>query len=410
MASTETGVPQSEQALSVWRYRNFLVVFITAMIIGVGNKIYALALPLILYDLTQSSVVMGTMRAIEYLPNLLLALFIGVIADRVNKKRLMLSAILIQVVLLAGLYAMLYTGTIYIWIFYLVGFVLMTCNYSYENAKTTIVKHVVPNTLLTSANAKFALITTLVSVMGPAFSGFILMLSDLKSGLLITSIALLMGWIASSQLEGLEPDAVTGKTTFWQDFKEGWQQLRNNRLLWSLTLIVACTSAAEGMYSSMIVYFGKETMELESSTLGLVLCSSGLGGLVASLVVDKWRKMYRTGHLMGTMMLLVSLSFLLMCFATNVWIMALSLFLEGLFSTVYVICILAFRQESTPAHLIGRVAGLTGSMFKLALPFAIYSAGYVTEWFGATYVFLGSALLNFLLFVLFTRLPLWKMP
>ncbi|MBO8162694.1 MAG: MFS transporter [Brevibacillus sp.] len=408
MTSTQTDVAQPQQLGTVWRYRSFLVVFFTAALIGVGNKVYALALPLILYDLTQSSVVMGTMRAIEYLPNLLLALFIGVVADRVNRKHFMLSAISIQVVLLLVLYGMLKTEQVYIGMFYLIGFVLMTCNYSYENAKTTIIKHVVPTPLLTSANAKLALIATLVSVMGPAFSGFVLMLSDLQSGLLITAGALFIGLIAMFALEGpthTKPD----KGTFWQDFKEGCRELYRNRLLWSLTLIVACTSAAEGMYSAMIVYFGKETMNLDSSTLGLVLCFSGLGGLVASLVVDTWRKRYRTGRLMGTMMLLVSLSFLLMYVADSIWLMALSLFLEGWFSTVYVICVLAHRQESTPSRLIGRVAGLTGSMYKLALPFAIYAAGYLAEWIGVAYVFLGSALLNFLLFILFTRLPLWQM-
>ncbi len=83
---TKTKVLSSSKIGTVWKNKNFLILFFAGAILSLGNRVYELALPLILYELTHSSVAMSTMRAIEFLPNLFLAMFIGVLVDRANKK------------------------------------------------------------------------------------------------------------------------------------------------------------------------------------------------------------------------------------------------------------------------------------------------------------------------------------
>ena len=72
---------------SIWKSSSFVILFSSAFFVALGSKIYDLALPLLVYDLTQSSEMMGWMRAVEFLPNLLLALFVGVWVDRFDKKQ-----------------------------------------------------------------------------------------------------------------------------------------------------------------------------------------------------------------------------------------------------------------------------------------------------------------------------------
>lgn len=74
----------AETHISIWRSRPFVILFSSAFFVAFGGQIYNLALPLLVYELTQSSQMMGWMRAVEFLPNLLLALFIGVWVDRVD--------------------------------------------------------------------------------------------------------------------------------------------------------------------------------------------------------------------------------------------------------------------------------------------------------------------------------------
>ena len=65
-------------ATSIWKNRNFVILIFTGFLLSFGGRVYELALPLIIYELTQSSVAMGSMRALQFLPILLFGLFIGV--------------------------------------------------------------------------------------------------------------------------------------------------------------------------------------------------------------------------------------------------------------------------------------------------------------------------------------------
>ncbi|MGG4495598.1 hypothetical protein [Brevibacillus reuszeri] len=80
--------------------RSFAILLASAFLLTTSNKIYELVQPLMMYDITRSSVAMASMRAAELLPNLLFGMLIGVVIDRVNKKR---WVILVQACLLLSL-------------------------------------------------------------------------------------------------------------------------------------------------------------------------------------------------------------------------------------------------------------------------------------------------------------------
>lgn len=404
-----TPVDSSATQASIWRNRPFLVLFCTSALIACGAKVYELALPLILYEMTQSAVTMTTMKSIEFLPNLLLAMFIGVWVDRFSKKRWSQWMVFGQMVLLFLLYALVETGRASVIHFYLAGFLLMAFNYGFGNARVSIIKQVVPKPLLTSANARFSFMNTFIEIMGPAISGFILLLSSLHNGLLITGFTYMLALIAISFLEQRDGSAAPQNGSFWKDFADGWKELIGNRPLWLITLLVIFLNATSGMYDAMIIFFAKDHLKLDNSQLGLVLSVAGVGGLIGSSLVSYLRRRFPTGRLLGTTILLLGLSYLLMAFAQSTWLLCLSVFLCGMVGTIENICIWTFRQETTPAHMIGRISGITGSIFKLGIVFSIYGSGWMTVWLGPWAVFLAAAIGNVVIFLVYRRLSLWRL-
>ncbi len=400
---------RSDTLTSVWKHRNFLIFFLTGIVIDFGSKVYELALPLILFEMTHSSVTMGTMRAIEFLPNLLLAMFIGVFVDRANKKKWIQITVALQMLLLITIYVLVEWGYAEIYHFYLTGFSLMGLYYAYGNAKVSIVKQVIPTHLLTSANAKFSFTNTFIGIMGPAISGFILLLSDLHAGLLITAMTFLVAIFTTSFLKTNELPEPKRDAGFLEDLKEGWQALRANRPLWLITILVIFLNSTAGMFDAMVIFFAKDTLQLDNSAVGLSLSAAGVGGLVGSSLVSYARRRFQTGHLLGVTILFIALAYLIMYLATNVWMMCLALFLEGLFGTIQSVCIWTFRQETTPSELIGRISGITGSIFKLGMVFTIFGAGWISELFGTSFVFIGAAAMNILIFMVYRRLSLWSL-
>src|ERR1700740_1412215 len=74
-------------AFSLWQHLGFRRLYLSSASFTLGTQIYQLALPLIFYELTHSAAVMTGVRAVELLPNLLLAMFIGVWVDRIDRGR-----------------------------------------------------------------------------------------------------------------------------------------------------------------------------------------------------------------------------------------------------------------------------------------------------------------------------------
>ncbi|HDR7799697.1 TPA: MFS transporter [Bacillus tropicus] len=394
---------------SIWRNTNFLLLYFTGTIINLGSRIYELALPLIIYEITKSSVVMGTMRAVEFLPNLLLAMFIGVWVDRTNRKRFMQISILVQVIVLFSLFTFIQNGLQNEFIFYVSGFILMTSIYGYNNSRSSIIKTTIPKEHLLTANAKFTFTVTLIGLMGPALSGFILMFTELQYGLLVTGIAFLIGLIISCFIQS--DDHITSpkkSSTVWNDLREGWVMLRKNEILWKITLLVIFTNAAESMFSAMLVFYAKNTLHLTQIQVGIVLSCAGIGGLIGSYIIEYLSKKFTVGKILGVSILLVGIAYFIMFFATNIYVMGLSILLEAAFGTIYVVTIMTVRQETTESHLIGRITGITGSLFKLAMPIAIFSSGWISMYIGTSYVFCLSAFIQLIIFLVYTYLKLWK--
>lgn len=113
--------------------------------------------------------------------------------------------------------------------------------------------------------------------------------------------------------------------------------------------------------------------------VGLVLSISGVGAVLAAVATPRIRARLGTpltfaGPIAGT-----ALVFAAAAFASNVWTLAALAFAEGFFSTVFVIGLWTFRQETTSAETMGRVAGITGAIFKIGMPPLILLGGFIAE-------------------------------
>lgn len=402
----ETIAPIKQQ--TVWQNKNFMILLFSGAVIAFGSKIYELALPLILYHFTSSPVVMSMMRGIEFLPNLLLAMFIGVLVDRVHKKRWSLWMIFLQIVILFVLYLSIQFGRHSVFLFYICGFFLMTFSYAFFNARMSMVKQALPNELLTSANASFNFISTFIGIMGPALTGLILMLSSLHAGLLITALSFCFAYIILLWIKTAETPSLAQTQGFWKELKEGWIELYQNKVLWFITIAVIFLNSTAGMIDTTIIYYSKDVLRLTDGELGILLSSAGVGGLIGSFIIGRIRKKWSTGMITTITTLLIGFTYLMMFLSNSFILLGIALLFNGLFSTISSVCIWTFRQESTPNHLIGRISGITGSMFKLGMPFAIYGAGWISALAQPSNVFLLAFVGNIFIFFFCRFSLLWR--
>ncbi|WP_178022574.1 MFS transporter [uncultured Paenibacillus sp.] len=164
---TDLAMTNAQSAPNLRHRRSFAIILTSVVLLTFGGKLYEIILPLMIYDITHSSVAMSTMKTAELLPNFFFAIFIGVFVDRVNKKRWVLWMIGLQALLLLAFAFLFRSGVHMLPVYYAIGFLLMTLSYGYFNAEVSLIKLSVPNQELTAANAKLSFAETFVGIMGP---------------------------------------------------------------------------------------------------------------------------------------------------------------------------------------------------------------------------------------------------
>jgi sugar phosphate permease len=120
-------------------------------------------------------------------------------------------------------------------------------------------------------------------------------------------------------------------------------------------------------------------------------------------LIQHIRERLGLGKAMSLTILGLGFVYALIPLSDSVWVVITTMFLFGFVVTIQNVLVWSYRHETTPAPLIGRVSGITGSIFKLGMPFAIFGAGYLTSLAGASAVFMICAAVQILVLVPFIR-------
>lgn len=397
---TSSGAPAATAGATLWKSKTFAIMLTSSLLLSIGNKIYEIVLPLMMYELTHSSVTMASMRTAELLPNLLFAAFIGVIVDRVNKKKWVLGMIGTQALLLFLLVYLFKSGNEIMLFYYLLGFLLMTFNYGYFNAQVSLIKLTVPTQQLTAANANFTFVETLISVMGPALSALVFLLADLGDGITITAVSYLLCFFLFAQLSVRETVRDERKIGFWKELHEGWVAFTANHAMVLITVFVIFLNCSMTVVGTAVIFFAKEDLHLSSSLLAIVFSVSGIGGLVGSMTASWLRRRVGLGMMFAIGAIVNGLGYLGLYLCDGLFLLISSMFVIGFAISMHTISVYTFRHEQTPAHLMGRIGGITGTLFRLGMPITMYVSGWMIMWWGAASIFLAAAVWNGVAFVL----------
>ena len=395
-------VKGAEASPSILKSSSFIVLFSTAFFVAFGTKIYDLALPLLVYELTESSEMMGWMRAVEFLPNLLLALFIGVWVDRFNKKQWSQCMLIGQAAVLVVSYIAVRWLPNPLYALFPCAFLMMAFNYGYHNARIGMMKNVLPQHMQNTATARMSSLYSLLETVGPVLSGGLLLLSALHNVfLLIAGMYVLAFW----QLNKLEfkPSAPVAQKSVLSALEEGWLILYANKNMWHITLVVMVINTTGAIFWIQAIYFAKAELALSHIEVGYLIAASGVGGLLGSFTADKVRKRIGLGVLLILSIVLEAFGFLFPALLSQsyllqgmtsahmvviekgvlmmsfLWVSAI-----GVYSSI---CIWSYRQEAFEEKHLGRVAGITGSLFKLLMPFGLAASGYLVTMFGLSVLF-----------------------
>ncbi len=369
--------------------KDFILVIIGQIISLFGNATIRFALPLYLLNQTGSSVIYGNVTACAFIPAILLSPVGGILADRVNKRNVMVildffTAISIFVFSLLFLHVnLILVLTVMLMLLYSIAGI-------YQPSVQASIPALVSQSNYMAANSIVNVINSFATLIGPIFGGILYSTYGLECVLWVCIVCFVLSAVMELfiKIPFVKQDSDSGICKMAiKDFSESIRFIRKEKPVIGKVLLVVC---GINLFLSAMIMVGMPYLITEVLNLGQlqvnkllgyaegVLAAGGLiGGICTGIFANKLA-IKRAGALiiacalfvfpMGVSLMLFSSGFI------NYLVMILCGFMIMIFSTIFAVQMLSFVQVETPQHLIGKVMAvvLTISMCAQPLGNALY--------------------------------------
>ena len=379
----EIKLSKFQQALRALHYRNYRFFFIGQLISLVGTWMQTIAQSWLVYGLTGSSLLLGTVGFASQIPIFLLAFMGGAAADRFNRHRVVIATQSASMVLAFILAFLTLTRTIRVEHVIVLAVLLGIVNALDIPTRNAFIVTLVDKKDFINAIALNSTIFNGARVAGPAIAG--LLIAGIGEGWCffanaVSYIAVIAGLL---MMKVDKTESVTRERMDFSSLREGIDYARRVRPILYLLLFIAMASVFGMPYSVLMPVFAKTVLHGNAGTQGFMMGCTGLGALIGSMVLASRsgvkgleRFAAYQGAVFGASLILFSLS-------KTLWLSAIFLVPVGFSLMSLMACSNTLIQSMTPDRLRGRMMGLHVMMFMGMTPFGSIFSGAVADHIGA---------------------------
>jgi MFS family permease len=396
------------QIFASLRHRDYRLLWIGSAFTSGGQWIQQVTLGWLLYDLTGSSVLLGALNGLRAAPFLITGPIAGVMADRMDRRLLLLwtQPALAVTTILMGLLVL--SGYVQVW--HLFAFTIITSLlFSYNRpVRQALVPMLVPRRDLMNAITLNSMANNGTKVIGPAIGGLLIVMFGGGGNFLVQGVAYtIVVWITYSMnvprtnipMKGQQKSAMA-------DMMEGFKYVKSSPTVLALMAAALVPVVFSQPYQTLMPVFQKDVFQVGPEGLGLLMAAPGIGGLVTLLVLAAMaERLKRSGTLLLVGLMALGISLMLFSRTESLTIAILSLTVVGCSQMIFITTTNTMLQSVVPDELRGRVMSIYLLDRGLA-PVGALLAGVSAHYLGAptTVGWMGSVVLV-LAFVLLWRVP-----
>ncbi|GHE01267.1 MFS transporter [Streptomyces alanosinicus] len=356
----------------LWRQGDFAVFWGAQTLSVLGDSFALIALPLLVLEATGSVARMGLLTAAGAAASVLAAVFAGSVADRVDRRRLLITCDLLRMVLYGVIPLVWACFGPRVWLLYTVLPVCEAVGMFFAVGYVTVVRGLVGTGRLTEANGLLNATAAAAGVLGPLCAGLVAAWTGPAAAVAVdaASFAASAGclrWVRLRPRTGDDTPA-PGRGTVRQDLRTGVAFLYRHPLLRSLTALLFGFSFLTLGLNDLVIYHLKHDLGHDDGTVGTVLAAGALGAIAGSLLVARLRRVFGFGAAWIGAVVLCGLTCAGLGRVGSV--PAIAVLAAGFLAGVGIAgtCSMSLRQEVTPEHLLGRVTSAYWTLQYAAAP------------------------------------------
>ncbi|MHA7245795.1 MFS transporter [Arthrobacter tecti] len=357
---------------------------------NLADGVFKIALPLLAIQFTQSPTLIAGLTFAGTLPWLLFALTAGALADRLDRRLLMLFANITRAILPALLVGVILLDLGSIWALYVVALLVGVAETLYDTSAQSMMPQVVHRDQLSRANGRlYAVELTTNQFIGPPLGG-LLVAAGVVAGFIVPGALWLAAVGALFLVRGSFRIERKQKTTLRYDIAEGLRFLWNQKILRTLAIMTGTFNFASNAAFAVFVLFAvgpTSAMKLSEVGFGILLTSSAIGAFIGSFLAE-WaeRKLGRSKALALTMVggaLFVGAPAL----TDNPYILGVVFFVGGALIVLWNVITVSLRQRIAPNRLLGRVNSAYRLLAWGTMPLGAVVGGLLAQWLGIQVMF-----------------------
>jgi MFS family permease len=263
--------------------RNFRLYF-TGQIVSVsGAWMQRVAQAWLVLDLTGSGTAVGAVTALQFLPLLIAAPFGGVVADRVDKRRLLFITQSLAGITAATLGLLVLTDRVELWMVYALAFALGIVG-SFDNpARQSFVMEMVGRDRITNAVALNSVMVNAARILGPAVAGVLIVTVGIAACFLLNAASYLALLTALALMRTQELDQPDRQPRRSGQLREGFAYAAGEPLLRTTLLMMAVVGIFAYEFEVSLPLLARFTFEGDADTFGLMFTAMGIGAVVGGL-------------------------------------------------------------------------------------------------------------------------------
>jgi MFS family permease len=366
----------------------FVRFWVADAVSNLGTFVSALALQLLLIEtLHADQTDLGVVRAATWLPYLLFGMLAGVVVDRVRRRPLLVAADLLCALLIGAIGVLALTGHLTVPLVAVLVFGAGSASMFFSAAHLSFLPTIVPETRLSSANARLAQTYAATQSLGPLVGGALVRLLSAPVAVLVDAVSYAVSALVLMTVRAPEraPER-TAERHVWRELREGAAWVYRHAVLRPYAISLHLWFFANAMVTTVLVYFATTELHLDPLAIGLVLAATGVTGVLGAGLSPRLGLRFGTGRVITTTEWLSPAAYALLLLARPgpyavVWpLVANALF--GLAMGLRDPLDMSYRNLVTPDRLRGRMNATIRSLNWGSIAVAAPLGGLVAATWG----------------------------
>lgn len=359
--SSSSAEPARHAPLAPFRSRDFSLLWFGSFVSQAGSQMHVVAVSWQVYELSKDPLALGGIGVARIVPLVLLALGSGVLADALDRRKLMLFSQIAMMLCSAALALASTLGIVSIWWIFVITALSSAASTLGMPARQAIVPSLVPRKHLSSALSLNIISGQAATIMGPSLGGLVIAWLGVAAVYWIDAISFIAVIIA---LLLMRVGAIMGerRPISLKAALEGFVFVRHNELIWS-TMVLDFLATLLGSATVLLPLFAIDILQVGPTGVGLLYAAPSVGAVMASGFLSIWGGVLRRqGPVLLAAVTLYGLFTAIFGLSTSFWLSVLMLAGVGASDTVSMVVRQTIRQVTTPDEMRGRMTSV-GMLF-----------------------------------------------